>query len=638
MISIFTSANLAYLPQCLILRESVERHEPDAHFVLVLVDLMPTDPDTIARLGLFDEVMLVEDLLGDECEEWLSRYDVVEACTSVKGRAVRRLLERGDKVVYLDPDTALFGPLDAFTAQLESSSVVLTPHQLEPAVTDTPWIDDEINSLAYGIYNFGMFGVRDCPEGIAFADWWDERLSTLCIDDIPRGLFVDQRWGDFVPNFFPAASICRHPGINLASWNLHQRLMTLDERGDYLVNGQPLVMYHFTKGTGIGPQASRAKMDDNPLVADLWRWYLERLEWFGRGHRAPVWAFAPVNRPRVASVPDGEETSPLIPDARQVFGAFAPDERLSALPVGSVSPDRSTIVGKGGVLFLHQGSNRYHDQYVNRRPDAPGIAWAELTQERHRRIGESAQVLSLFVPNKATCLPDLYPLQLDTCPTPAWRDLRAALGFRDDVLFCESLMEASLPGNRLERNPWSHVDSHWSEFGCLETVNDVLRRMGHDELEMDVQKVEPQLAFGDLSSKFDAAAAGNHATRRLRDRGANPRCVFMSESATAADNSTGRRVTWQNQEAPVDSRLCIVGNSFAGLGDSPTHLVFWLARAFREVTMLHSGSIPLDVVEAYGADVILFQGVERFLVQVSPDEFTAAQIEALFRNDQATPE
>ncbi len=632
MTSIFTSANLAYLPQCLILRESVERHEPDAHFVLVLVDRMPADPIMRERLGLFDEIMLVEDLLGDECEDWLARYDVVEACTSVKGRAVLRLLERGDNVVYLDPDTALFGPLDAFTAQLESSSVVLTPHQLEPAVADSPWVADEVCSLAHGIYNFGMFGVRACPEGIAFAEWWDERLSTLCVDDIPRGLFVDQRWGDFVPNFFPDATICRHPGINLASWNLHQRLMTLDVNGNYLVNGDPLVMYHFTKGTGIGPQASRAKMDGNPLAADLWRWYLERLELLGRDHKAPLWAFAPMNRPRSAASAGDELMFPEHLDATDVFSAFTPDAQLSALPVGSISSDRSTIVGKGGVLFIYQGSNGYHDQYINRRSDALGTAWAELTKERHRWIGKSAQVLSLFIPNKATCLPDLYPLPLDACPTPAWRDLRAALDSRSDVLFCDSLLDASLPGNRWERNPWGLVDSHWSEFGCLETVNDVLRKMGYDEFALDVLKIKPLQDFGDLSGKFGTARAGNVVTRHLSVSTTQPTCVHLSESDSQIENSTGRRATWRNPEAPVPLTLCIVGNSFSGVGDSTANLVYWFARVFTEVTFLHSGAIPLDVVEAYSADVVLFQGLERFLAQVPSDAYTAAQVEAVYNS------
>jgi hypothetical protein len=637
MTSIFTSANLAYLPQCLILRESVERHEPDAHFVLVLVDKMPSNPIIRERLELFDEILLVEDLLGDECESWMAQYEVVEACTSVKGRAVLRLLERGDNVVYLDPDTALFGPLDAFTSQLETSSVVLTPHQLAPAITGTPWIADEISSLAYGIYNFGMFGVSACPEGITFAKWWDERLSTLCVDDIPRGLFVDQRWGDFVPNFFPDATICRHPGINLASWNLHQRLMTLDVDGNYLVNGDPLVMYHFTKGTGIGLQASRAKMDDNPLAADLWRWYLERLEFFSSGYEAPLWAFAPMNRPRTSAPAGTESMFKEHSDGTDVFSAATPDDQLSALPVGLISSDRSTIVGKGGVLFIYQGSNGYHDQYINRRSDALGTAWAELTEERHRRIGAKAQVLSLFVPNKATCLADLYPLPLDSCPTPAWRDLRAALDSRDDVLFCDSLLEASLPANRRERNPWGYVDSHWSEFGCLETVNDVLRRMGYDEIALDVLKVEPLQGFGDLSGKFGTARVGNVVTRRLAVSTTQPTCVYLSESDSEIENSTGRRVTWQNPEAPVPLTLCIVGNLFEGVGNSTPHLMYWFARVFTEVTFLHSGSVPLDVVEAYSADVVLFQGLERFLGQVPSDSFTAAQVEAVYNSHRGTP-
>ena len=35
-----------------------------------------------------------------------------------------------------------------------------------------------------------------------FANWWNNRLQLYCYDDIPRGIFTDQRWVDLAPAYF----------------------------------------------------------------------------------------------------------------------------------------------------------------------------------------------------------------------------------------------------------------------------------------------------------------------------------------------------------------------------------------------------------------------------------------------------
>jgi hypothetical protein len=190
------------------------------------------------------------------------------------------LLERGDQVIYLDPDTALFAPLEKFRAQLARCSILLTPHQLRPTAADVPFIADEIDSLRYGVYNFGVFGVRSTSEGQAFAKWWSQRLAKHSIDDSERGLFTDQKWGDHIPVFFPDYEIHREAGLNVASWNLHLRPFSNDSFGNYLVDGSPLVLYHFSKITHLGQAASLPKLVDNPLAIDIIRFYLERLEYW----------------------------------------------------------------------------------------------------------------------------------------------------------------------------------------------------------------------------------------------------------------------------------------------------------------------------------------------------------------------
>ena len=69
-----------------------------------------------------DEVIWAGDLPIDPINGWLFKHDVVEACTAVKGPVLLSLLERGaEKVVYLDPDIAVLGPLTPIVDWLERS-------------------------------------------------------------------------------------------------------------------------------------------------------------------------------------------------------------------------------------------------------------------------------------------------------------------------------------------------------------------------------------------------------------------------------------------------------------------------------------------------------------------------------------
>lgn len=281
-LQIFTSANLAYAPQVAVLLESVRRFEPSAQMVLVLVDDIPTDGSYEIFLKSFNQVITSRDLLGDAHDSWMKPYSIVEACTSVKGPALELLLKQGNKVIYLDPDTMLFAPLTTFVEQLSQCSILLTPHHLRPTETIDPHFADEVDSLLYGVFNFGVLGARATPQGQEFARWWSERLSRFSIDDPSRGLFTDQKWGNLVPIFFTETAIHREAGMNIASWNLHRRPITLDSAGNYLVDGSPLVLYHFSKITNVGYTASLSKLPDNPLAADLIRFYLERLEYWQR--------------------------------------------------------------------------------------------------------------------------------------------------------------------------------------------------------------------------------------------------------------------------------------------------------------------------------------------------------------------
>jgi hypothetical protein len=238
----------------------------------------------------------------------------------------------------------------------------------------------------------------------------------------------------------------------------------------------------------------------------------------------------------------------------------------------------------------------------------------------------------MYVPNKATCLPDLYPLLLNNIPTLSYSRMRSLLCKDPAVLFCDELIEASEPEARYHESPWRLVDSHWSEFGCLIAVNAALRRLGLDSLVPVVENCEPTLIWGDLSRKFPGDPILEHRKLQLVHDYGTPIKTFDSGENAAYEAHLGRRVSWLNQSSAINLNLLLIGNSFSGAGTKPTEMTYWFSRVFRKVTFLHSQYLPTDVLDFYNPDLIVFQGLERFLPMLPEDKFTANFIEDRYKN------
>jgi hypothetical protein len=277
----FTSISFSYLAKARVLAWSLRRLHPDWKLTVCVVDQPPPGFQSEVLIQHFDEVIWGHELDIPDLSGWLFKHDVVEACTAVKGPVLKGLLQTGmDKVIYLDPDIAVFGSLAPLEERLASNSILLTPHQLQPDDDAQAVTDNEICSLLHGIYNLGFIAVRNDGAGRAFADWWDKRLREFCYDEKSRGLFVDQRWCDHVPGMFDGVKILRDPGYNVASWNLSRRTLSFNGKGEMLVNGVPLRFYHFTKLGPIGDTMTRRYAQDNTEVYELWAWYRRKVEEF----------------------------------------------------------------------------------------------------------------------------------------------------------------------------------------------------------------------------------------------------------------------------------------------------------------------------------------------------------------------
>ena len=274
-----TSFTFAYAPRALVLAETVRRAHPGWTLAAAVVDRHPTDVPSGALLPEFDIVLGAEGLGIPDVGRWLFRHELVEACTAVKGALLNRLLDLGfEAVIYLDPDTALFAPLTPVLSALDSSSIVLTPHQSVPNLREQALVDNEMTSLLYGTYNLGFIAVRNDAAGRAFGAWWAAMLHRACYDEPERGLFTDQRYIDLVPGLFDGVHVLRDPGCNVASWNLSTRRVTAAADGALLVNGSTLRFFHFTKVGGIGDVMLERYGGDQVEVHELLAWYRRRLD------------------------------------------------------------------------------------------------------------------------------------------------------------------------------------------------------------------------------------------------------------------------------------------------------------------------------------------------------------------------
>ena len=247
-LTVYTSANIAYLPKARLLARSLKEVSSEIHFVLGLCDRVPSWLDIEDED--IDEILPIEDLLSEP--GWLFRHNVVEFCTALKGPAIKHLLERQDSeyVMYLDPDVYCFQDPTMIIDLMDGASMGLTPHITAPEITARGVIDTEISCLKHGIYNMGFIVVKNDDNGHQFANWWTDRLMDYCRDDIPAGLFTDQRWIDLTPAIFDFVKIIRDDRLNVASWNLEHRKISLRDWVPWS-NERPLIFYHFS-GTGKG--------------------------------------------------------------------------------------------------------------------------------------------------------------------------------------------------------------------------------------------------------------------------------------------------------------------------------------------------------------------------------------------------
>ncbi len=278
-LTICTIISKNYLPFARTLAESFHKYNEGKVYVLLV--------DTID--GYFEpeneqfELIELEELrrMIPDFEKFCFQYTILELNTGVKPYLLQYLFEKYnvEKLVYFDPDILITNKLDELSALLDNNSIILTPHLTSPI--DDNYNPTEIDILKAGIYNLGFIALSNNRTVMNMLDWWQKRLFNKCIVAFEQGLFVDQKWIDLVPGFYPGVLILQHPGYNIAYWNYHCRKVRLE--GDHIyVNDGPSYFLHFSgyDPLNIGPISkyqNRYTIDRLKEMRSVFGMYSERL-------------------------------------------------------------------------------------------------------------------------------------------------------------------------------------------------------------------------------------------------------------------------------------------------------------------------------------------------------------------------
>ena len=227
-----------YLPQGLALYYSLRRHCPEMqlHVLCLSVEawtqvrsrrLPGLVPLLLSELESFDPELAA--VKGDR-----SPIEFIFTCTAALCRWLFVKIPEVDLLTYLDADMYFFSEVEPMFTEFGAASIGIVPHRL----TSSKFV------RRFGQFNVGWITFRRDSEGLACIERWRALCLEWCCDRVEPARYADQKYLDEWPKRFRNVCVFRHPGANLARWNTGERTVT-EEDERVLVNGQPLIFFHF---------------------------------------------------------------------------------------------------------------------------------------------------------------------------------------------------------------------------------------------------------------------------------------------------------------------------------------------------------------------------------------------------------
>jgi hypothetical protein len=144
--------------------------------------------------------------------------------------------EEIDLLTYLDADMMFYSSPEPLFAELENASIGIVEHRFIPRLAHLE---------SKGRFCVEWVSFRRDEQGLACLYEWREQCLEWCYDRLEDGRMGDQKYLDSWPADYTRTRVLGHVGSGVAPWNYANYRYRTDEHGKILVDGLPLIFFHF---------------------------------------------------------------------------------------------------------------------------------------------------------------------------------------------------------------------------------------------------------------------------------------------------------------------------------------------------------------------------------------------------------
>lgn len=139
-------------------------------------------------------------------------------------------------LTYVDADLLFYSDVKPIFDEIGNSSIAIIEHRFTERLKDR-----EVN----GKFCVEWVSFRRDMQGMSCLARWREQCIEWCYYRLEENRMGDQKYLDEWPSRYSECHIIAHPGAGIAPWNYAERKIRSNNQGAIIVDGAPLIFYHF---------------------------------------------------------------------------------------------------------------------------------------------------------------------------------------------------------------------------------------------------------------------------------------------------------------------------------------------------------------------------------------------------------